>query len=154
LTKYEGYSLKGLRLPPTVHAQLMADTGCSENYNIQRTGNLMADVMRVHGGSDPHTHRIDLKVKPVSCSRKCLQCNGHLCSHAIMYILDCGLDPIDFVPEKYTVAGGLKFLKISLKNVPINDFSIDYGVLSGSTPPIIPPHSRIPKGRPRKKTNE
>jgi hypothetical protein len=116
LTKYEGYFLRGLRLPPTVHAQLMADTGSSENYNIKRTGNLKAEIVCVHGGSDPHTHSIDLKVKqPVSCNRKCLQCNGHLCSHAIMYILNFGLDPVDFVPEKYTVASGLKFLKISLK---------------------------------------
>jgi hypothetical protein len=68
-----------------------------------------------------------------------------------MFMKHCGLDPVDFVPEKYTVAGGIKFLKSSLDTVSPVPLSIQYQSLQISSPPILPPHSRIPKGRPRKK---
>jgi hypothetical protein len=82
---------------------------------------------------------------------KCLERDGKLCSFAIMFINHSGFDPVE-VPEKYTVAGGIKFLKVSLGQLETQSkLNINYADLNVSCPPIIPPHSRIPKGRPKKR---
>ena len=151
LKTYLSYQRKGMHLPPKVHEQLVADTGELQNYNIFLTGALEADVSRVYGGSDPSVHHINLKKGHYICDRKCLERNGHLCSFAIIFMKYNGLNPEDFVPEKYTVAGGIRFLQCSLENIPETNLSIEYDSLIISQPPIVPPHARVPKGRPKKK---
>jgi hypothetical protein len=151
LKTYLEYQRKGQRLPPKVHEQLIADTGEKHHFNIFLTGALEADVSRVHGGSDPNVHHINLKNKHALCDRQCLERNGSLCSFSIIFIKHSGLDPVDFVPEKYTVAGGIRFLTCSLSTIPNSNLSIKYSSLSISEPPVLPPHSRVPKGRPRNK---
>jgi hypothetical protein len=149
LERYTQYKKNGMRLPPKVQEQIDANTGSSANYSIFLCGPRRAEVTRIYGGVDPYMHEINLLSSPL-CSRKCLERNGSLCSQAIMFIRHCQLDPINFIPSKYTVDGGINFLRISLGNIE-SSLSIEYTSLKMSSPPVIPPHSRIPKGRPRKK---
>ena len=148
LDKYEGYAQKSMRLPPSIQLQIDADTGLSQNYSILQTGVLQADVSRIHGGTDPNVHHINLEAVPFTCNRECLERNGCICSFAIIYMKKCGFDPIDFIPEKYTVTGGIRFLQYSLKTITTLSYERRYADLKWSIPHIIPPHVRVPKGRP------
>lgn len=151
LQKYKSYREKSMVLPPSIQEQIDVDTGLPKDYFILRTGANEADVSRVHGGTDPNVHHIKLREHSFTCDRNCLERNGSMCSFAIMFMLNCSLNPIDFVPEKYTVKGGIKFLEFSLASIENKKMVINYPSLTWSTPHILPPHARVPKGRPRKK---
>eukprot|EP00978_Attheya_sp_CCMP212_P027833 scaffold94169_cov62-Attheya_sp.AAC.5 len=148
----EKWDRDGFRLPTKTRKQLEVDTGLAVDYTITCTGPQKASVKCVHSSADPHVHDIDLSTPPFQWSQKCLERDGKLCSFAIMFIKYSGLDPVDFVPEKYTVAGGIKFLKVSLGQLETESkLHIKYADLNLSCPPIIPPHSQIPKGQLKKK---
>ena len=86
------------------------------------------------------------------CTDNCVLRKGVSCMYAIAWIIKCNHFPEDYVPVKFTVLAGLKALKKSYLHKNSNrPLDIEFTNLEMSNPRIIPPHTRAPRGRPKKK---
>ena len=154
LTLYMKWDEKGLRFPCSISQAVFLNTPI-------RTSNYQCILTGIHQGTcsyhlnDDHrhiTHNINFSVKPLQCTDNCVLRTGIPCALAISFILFCEESVEDQIPHKFSIEAGIDVLKHSLgslRDKPI--FAINFNSLQISTPTIVPPHSRAPRGRPKKK---